>query len=224
MGYTQAGLILKRSTTTDDPLALVERLTGELAEELNRQNPWPFDPRSHNDVLVQFANGACVITNHDLVWSILEDPDFDVEALHQKLGAPDSFMVFCRYDGGGTFGYAVVEQGRLVRRRLQTTGVPSLPPLTDVGEPLALEAPWLSAKFFYEDDEDEEDIPEDEREKILYLDDKDDGIPEYWLTCRLLEKLLEERYGVIPWDLGNDPQDRFLRMRDRWDAPPPGRG
>ncbi|WP_067060736.1 hypothetical protein [Roseateles chitosanitabidus] len=213
MGYAQAGLVLKRSALTDEPIALAERLTGERAEELDRKNPWPFDPRLHHDLLVQFSGDVCVITNNDLVWPLLERADADASALHRQLGAPDLFIAFCRYDSGGTFGYAIVKQGQVVRRRLQTTDVPSLPPLSESGAPLPLEAPWLSANFFY--DEEDEEIPEDEREKILYLDDKDDGIPEYWLTIRLLEMLLEEHFGVIPWDLGSDPQDRFLRMQDR---------
>ena len=213
MGYTQGGLILRRSSATEDPIALVERLTGERAEELDRTNPWPFDPRRHNDVLVQFSGDACVITNNDLSWPLLEQADADASALHRALGSPDLFVAFCRYDSGGSYGYAVVEQGRVVRRRLQTPGVPSLPPLSESGTPLAFETPWLSANFFY--DEEDDDVPDDEREKILYLDDKDDGIPEYWLTCRLLEMLLEERFGVVPWDLGSDPHDRFLRMHAR---------
>lgn len=217
MGITQAGLVFKRSAVTADPVALVEKLTGKRAAELDRATPGPFDTRNHSDVLVQFSGDVCIISNHDLAWPLLEDPAADVRELHQRLGAPADLMVFCRYDSGGTCGYVLIENGERVRSRLETTGVPSLPPLLEAGTPTPLEARWLSAPFYFE--EDDEDLPEDERTKIFYLGDREEEVAESWLTSHLLRGLLEQRFGVCPWGLATGPEDRFLRLTNRSGLP-----
>ncbi|WP_377014280.1 hypothetical protein [Comamonas sp. JC664] len=75
--------------------------------------------------MVQFFDDVCFVCNGDLVWGLLADPNADMQPLSERLGNPAYLLAFCHYDSGGSFGYAVMENGVRTRTRLQTTDIPS---------------------------------------------------------------------------------------------------
>ncbi len=208
MGTTLAGIAFKPTRPVDDFRALVSKLCGEEAVAVEQPVAGGFDIRDHADVMVLVFGEVCFICNNDIAWGLLEKPASDVAFTHQALGCPDSFMVFCRYDSGGSYGYALVEKGERVRSRLQTTDVPGLPPLIEFGEPLDSEKRWLAAPYYFED----EDGPEDEREKIFYQGEPAIEVPEYFLTSRMLDEALVSRFGVCPWNTDVKPVCHMFRL------------
>ncbi|MBX3586658.1 MAG: hypothetical protein KF796_08430 [Ramlibacter sp.] len=208
MGIAQAGIAFKPTNPISDHRSLVSKLCREDATPIEHPNVGQFDIRKHADVMVQFFGDACFICNNDIAWEILENPASDITYTHQSLGFPEFFMVFCHYDSGGSYGYAFVEDGQRTRSRLQTTGVPQLPPLIEFGTPKDIEMHWLSADFYLEED----DCPVEQRQKIFYQGERAIEVPEYYLTSRILDETLVSKFGVCPWDTNVEPISHFFRL------------
>jgi hypothetical protein len=186
---------------------LIERLTGETTTRIAYADRGRFDIRNHEDVLVEVFGDVCFVSNNDLVWSMLENSSHDVRHLHASLGSPDLFVAFCHYDSGGSYGYAIVEHGIRTRTRLQTTGIPGVPPLVENGVPKSFESPWLSASFYFED---EEDLLQD-HVKVFYQGEREVLVPEHMLTSHMLNECLTSFFGVCPWTTTLVPEERFFR-------------
>jgi hypothetical protein len=205
MGIAQAGLVFTRTVAMDDLRTTVSNLFQETATEIEHPNTGAFDIRNHGDVMVQVFGDVCFICNNDLVWDMLEDHQKDASALYQTLGSPDRILLFCHYESGGSFGYAFIENGIRTRSRLQTTEVP---PVIESGTPTALENAWLSAQFYFEED----DGPIEEREKIYYKGDRELEVSEDWITAQMLYETLHRQFSVCPWYTDLEPEYHFFRL------------
>ena len=210
MGIAQAGLAFRPTSSIANLQSFIANLCGEDAAQIAHPNSKEFDIRRHTDVMVQFFGENCFICNNDLVWDILEHPRKDVGRTYRALGSLDMILAFCLYESGGSYGYAFIEQGKRTRSRLQTFGVPTLPPLLEHGIPKAFEQRWLSADFYLDEDD---DCPADERQKIYYQGgNRDTAVPEHALTRRLLDESLQMNFGVCPWATDVAPIYHFFKL------------
>ena len=208
MGIAQAGLVLRKTAAVVDLRATISALFGADAQEIAHPNSGEFDIRNPGDIMVQFFGDVCFICNDALVWDLLEDQQKDVTALYQALGSPAQMALFCHYDSGGSYGYAFIEHGKRTRTRLQTSGVPHLPPILESGTPTELEHAWLSAQFYLEED----DCPPDEREKIYFKGEREIEVPENSLTAQILYETLHRQYTVCPWYTDLEPEYHFFKL------------
>lgn len=208
MGVAQAGIAFRPAIEIADLKRFVSDLLGDRYEEIPHPNVREFDIRHAGDVMVQDFGGAVFICSDALAWRHLEDQSSDLGSLHQRLGSPAAFMIFCNYGSGGSYGYALVENGLRRRSRLQTTGVARLPPLLEHGQPTSIEQRWLSAKWYLEED----DCPPEERQRVFYLENPRVEVAEYFLTQQMLGEILKDQYGVCPWDTTTEPIYHFFRV------------
>ncbi|SEK14938.1 MULTISPECIES: hypothetical protein [unclassified Variovorax] len=211
MGVAQAGIAFRPGRPIGNLKAFVSRVMGQPVEEIPHPDSRQFDVRRATDIMVQDFDGALFICNDTLAWPHLENTHSDIAALHGRLGAPASFMLFCHYSSGGSFGYAFVDGGMRTRSRLQTMLEPRLPPLIEYGMPTAIEKRWLSAPSYLEED----DCPPEERQRIFYLDSPRVEVYEDGLTQQILLEALEERFGVCPWTTNVEPIYRFYKVREK---------
>jgi hypothetical protein len=212
MGIAQAGLAFRLTATTADIHALVPRLFDVELMAIPHPGRGQFDIRKPGDVMVQLFGDACFICSDDLAWKFLEKPDEDMGPIHRLLGSPEFLLAFCHYDSGGSHGYAIAEHGRRTRTRLQTIGLPHLPPLQERGAPMAFELPWLAAPFYLEADD---DCPPEERIKVYYQGDREVEVPEHGLTARMLQDGLQSVFGVCPWATDIEPAYHFFTPRPK---------
>ena len=211
MGVAQAGIAFRQTAEVKDLQSLVAAALGRRVEEIPRPDFDKFDIRNGTDVMVQNFNGVLFICSDALVWNLLENPSPDVRCLNEGLGSPQSFVAFCNYQSGDSYGYAVVDAGVRIRSRLQTTGVDGAPLLVEYGEPYEFERRWLSAPSFFEED----GCPAEEHQRILFQSDPRIEVSEHYLTRHMLGELLEDRFGLCPWDAAAETVYNYFRVKTR---------
>lgn len=209
MGVAQAGVVFRLESAGQDFRGLMSHLFDQDVQEIPHPDAGKFDIRHASDVMVQVFGDVCFICNDSLVWDLLEKPQADARPLFSALGSPALMLVFCRYDSGGSYGYAVIERGEITRSRLQTSGIPGLAPLVEFGEPKAFETPWLSAPHFLEED----DGPREAWQKVYDLGGR--KVSEHHLTARMLFDALESLFGVCPWETERVPVHHFFKLSPR---------
>ncbi|MCK9684957.1 hypothetical protein [Scleromatobacter humisilvae] len=207
MGIAQAGIAFRISTSVDD----LEGFMGSVFDERATEIPLPvsvrFDIRNHSDVMVQTFGEVCFISNDDLAWPLIRNSERDIGRLHAALGSPDLMMAFCHYDSGGSHGYAIFEDGRRTRTRLQTSGQPDMPALVESGTPLAFEQRWLGARHYV----DAATTGGDDG-RMVFLGEREVVVPARDLTGRMLQDGLDALFGVCPWETLLTPTYRFFRL------------
>ena len=208
MGIAQAGIAFRISESVPDLEAFMTSVFAEPATEIPLPVSVRFDIRNHSDVMVQTFGEVCFISNDDLAWPLIRDDGREVARLHAALGAPELLMAFCHYDSGGSHGYAVFDNGRRTRTRLQTSGLPDMPALQESGTPLAFEQRWLGARHYVEADT----APSDDAERVYFLGDREVVVPARDLTGRMLHDGLDALFGVCPWETLLTPTYRFFRL------------
>ena len=216
MGIAQAGIAFRISASVDD----MEGFMGAVFDERATEIPLPvsvrFDIRNHSDVMVQTFGEVCFISNDDLAWPLIRNSGRDAGRLHAALGSPELLVAFCNYDGGGSHGYAVFENGRRTRTRLQTSGLPDVPALVESGTPLAFEQRWLGARHYVDATAHADDG------RMVFLGEREVVVPARDLTGRMLQDGLDSLFGVCPWETLLTPTYRFFRLgpeRDRAGEP-----
>ena len=206
MGIAQAGIAFRISASVED----LEGYIGSVFDERATEIPLPvsvrFDIRNHSDVMVQTFGEVCFISNDDLAWPLIRNSERDIGRLHAALGSPELLVAFCHYDSGGSHGYAVFEQGRRTRTRLQTSGVPDTPALVESGTPLAFEQRWLGARHY-----DGATAHADDG-RMVFLGEREVVVPARDLTGRMLQDGLDALFGVCPWETLLTPTYRFFRL------------
>ena len=207
MGIAQAGIAFRISTSVDD----LEGFMGAVFDEQATEIPLPvsvrFDIRNHSDVMVQTFGEVCFISNDDLAWPLIRNSERDIGRLHAALGSPELLMAFCHYDSGGSHGYAIFENGRRSRTRLQTSGQPDMPALVESGTPLAFEQRWLGARQYV----DATTSGGDDGRRV-FLGEREVVVPARDLTGRMLQDGLDALFGVCPWETLLTPPYRFFRL------------
>jgi hypothetical protein len=217
MAIAQAGLAFRAREPIEDLGAVLARLFDDDVAEVTSPISARFDIRNRSDVMVQLFGDVCFVSNDDLAWPLLADAGHDAGRVHASLGAPALLLAFCRYDAGGSHGYAVFEHGRRTRTRLQTLDVPGLAPLTESGAPQPFEQRWLKAAHYVEADARPADgrPPVPGEGKVYYLGNREVLVPARELTGRMLHDGLEALFGVCPWDTLITPTYRFFRVGRR---------
>jgi hypothetical protein len=214
MAIAQAGLAFRIRRPIEDLGAVLAQLFDDEVAEVTSPVSARFDIRNRSDVMVQLFGDVCFVSNDELAWPLLTDEGRDARRVHAALGAPALLLAFCRYDAGGSHGYAVFEDGRRVRTRLQTLDVPGLAPLAESGAPQPFEQRWLKAAHYVEAEARGADgrPPARDEGKVYYLGNREVLVPERELTGRLLHDGLEALFGVCPWDTLITPTYRFFRV------------
>ena len=206
MGIAQAGIAFRISTSVED----MERFMGAVFDEQATEIPLPvsarFDIRNHSDVMVQAFGEVCFISNDALAWPLIRNSERDAGRLHAALGSPDLLVAFCHYDSGGSHGYAIFENGRRIRTRLQTSGQPDVPALVESGAPLAFEQRWLGARHYVDATANADDG------RMVFLGEREVVVPARDLTGRMLQDGLDALFGVCPWETLLTPTYRFFRL------------
>jgi hypothetical protein len=208
MSIAQAGIAFHASASAEDPAAFLGAVFGETATEIPLPVSARFDIRNHSDVMVQTFGEVCFISNDDLAWPLIKDSASDASRLHAALGAPALLVAFCHYDSGGSHGYAVFENGRRTRTRLQTSGLPDVPTLVESGTPLPSEQRWLAARHYLET---EAPATQDDG-RVYFLGEREVVVPARDLTGRMLQDGLDALFGVCPWETLLTPTYRFFRL------------
>ena len=208
MGIAQAGIAFRISESVRDLEAYMSAVFAEPATDIPLPVSARFDIRNHSDVMVQTFGEVCFISNDDLAWPLIRNCARDASRLHTALGAPDLLMAFCNYDSGGSHGYAVFENGRRTRTRLQTSGLPDVPALQESGAPLAFEQRWLGARH----DVAAEATASANKTPMVFLGDREVVVPARDLTGRMLQDGLDALFGVCPWETLLTPTYRFFRL------------
>lgn len=204
VGASQAAIAF-RSQQVDFDHQRLSRLFNKRVEVLY-QRPPRFDPRQQNEVVVEQYGDVWVISNGMLAMGPLENSHYDASELYRILGSPEMIISFCQYESGDKYGYAFIENGILTRSRLH----PFDSPVQQFGPLKPFEDRWASAEFYFE----ENDCPEDGRQKIYYLGDREIEVPEFGLSSRLNYEALSEYLGICPWDNDLTPRIWYLRLHD----------
>jgi hypothetical protein len=212
MGIAQAGIAFRISDSIADPEAWMGVVFAEQATEIPLPVSARFDIRNHSDVMVQTFGEVCFISNDDLAWPLIKDGAADIACLHAALGAPELLVAFCHYDSGGSHGYAVFENGRRTRTRLQTSGVPGVPALLENGSPLPFEQRWLGARHYLEAEARAEATTQADDGRVYFLGNREVVVPARDLTGRMLQDGLDALFGVCPWETLLTPTYRFFRL------------
>ncbi|MDP9124922.1 MAG: hypothetical protein M3N82_10045 [Pseudomonadota bacterium] len=212
MGIAQAGIAFRISASVIDIEAWLGAVFAEQATEIPLPVSARFDIRNHSDVMVQTFGEVCFISNDDLAWPLIKDGAADVARLHAALGAPELLVAFCHYDSGGSHGYAVFENGRRTRTRLQTSSVPGVPALLENGSPLPFEQRWLGARHYVEAEARAEATTASDDARVYFLGDREVVVPARDLTGRMLHDGLDALFGVCPWETLLTPTYRFFRL------------
>ena len=212
MGIAQAGIAFRISSSVADMASWMSAVFAEQATEIPLPVSDRFDIRNHSDVMVQTFGEVCFISNDDLAWPLIRDGAADVARLHAALGAPELLLAFCHYDSGGSHGYAVFENGRRTRTRLQTTAVPGLPALVESGKPLPFEQRWLGARHAQETEARAEAATAAGNGRVHFPGHREVRIPARDLTGRMLHDGLDALFGVCPWETLLTPTYRFFRL------------
>jgi hypothetical protein len=208
MGIAQAGIAFRISESVSDLDAYMSAVFAEPATEIPLPVSARFDIRNHSDVMVQTFGEVCFISNDDLAWPLIRNGAADVGRLHAALGAPALLMAFCHYDSGGSHGYAIFENGRRTRTRLQTSGLPDVPALQESGTPLPFEQRWLGARHY----EEAEASASGNKTRMVFLGEREVVVPARDLTGRMLQGGLDALFGVCPWETLLTPTYRFFRL------------
>jgi hypothetical protein len=144
------------------------------------------DIRVPGNVAVESRNDTTFLYNGEIAGKILFEGQSLDPAVFAALGAPELVVIFCHYDSGGSFGYAIVENGVMGRSRVHT-----LDKTNDEGVPTAFELPWLQTESFIEE----------EGEPPVYRNLKTGEVSsESYVTAHLLAEVMKAFFSVAPWD------------------------
>jgi immunity protein 49 of polymorphic toxin system len=189
MGTAQGGIIFAMAEPDCSTWDLVADLFGPDFVALE-QRPRDFDTRHPGDILVQRMGDVWAILGGGLDWPLLSESEPETGAIWAALRRPQHFLAFCRYDSGGSYGFALFEQGRRVRTLLHTPDS-----LTEIGDPLPFEQPWReeaeSALAALETEEDKEEAAGE----ALAIQQN--------LACALVREALLEYVECCPWEMNS---------------------
>jgi hypothetical protein len=172
---------------------LVQRIFGSSAVPPS-DTYFVHDIRVPGNVTVESRNGAIFVYESEFSGKVLFEGQSLDPAVFAALGSPELLVIFCHYESGGSFGYAIVKNGMTVRSRVYMAWKTK-----DEGVPNEFELPWLQAETFIE----EEGCP------AVYRNLKTGKVAnESSVTSRLLVEVMNAFFGVAPWDAW-DPRSKL---------------
>jgi hypothetical protein len=191
MGLSTAGLAFKpNSFTPKDEQEMIRRAFGDTFHSIPASEIQNYhDIRVPGKIAVESKNGATFIYNGEIAGRVLFEGEALEPSLLFALGSPEVIVVFCHYDSGGSFGYAILEKGVRVRSRIYT-----LDRTSDDGVPKEFELSWLQAEPFVEE----------EGEVLAYRNmESGETTTEAYVTVHMLSEVMKRLFGVSPWDEWN---------------------
>lgn len=206
MGISQSSIVFRPDAPIADMRALVSALLGAPATPVTPPQYQSLDTRFPENVIVEEFGDVVVVSNFDFVWKLLAGTSDAEPSIWAALGSPAQWMAFCYMDSGGTYGYALYDTDRPTRRRVQTTGLPGVPPLVEHGEPLHVEQRWLDAPWAMEGDDPDDQV------KVFTHPDSGAVTTESYLTARMLSDLSTQLWGMCPWEWPTRPRMHFFEI------------
>lgn len=190
MGLSTAGLAFKPTSSTPEEEEMIRRAFGAAFHAVPASDVKGYlDTRLPGNIAVESKNGAIFIYSSEIADRILFKGEAIEASLLSALGTPEIAIVFCHYDSGDSFGYAIMEDGARTRSRIYTEGK-----TTDEGIPKGVELPWLKA----------ESVIEEEGEPPAYRNiETGQMATEGYVTASMLNVITKTLFGVCPWDEWN---------------------
>jgi len=190
LGLSTAGLAFLVNASTVGERELLQATFGNNLHPLQSSDTQKqLDIREPGNVAVESKKGATFVYNAEIARKILFVGQPLEPAVFIALGRPEVVVVFCHYDSGGSFGYAIVKNGVTVRSRVHT-----MDRTTDEGTPNTFELPWLQAEPFIEE----------ESKPPAYRNLKTGEVAsEAYVTAHLLTQVMNAFFDLVPWDEWN---------------------
>ncbi|MFD2523579.1 hypothetical protein [Emticicia soli] len=128
--------------------------------------------------------------------------------IYEFFNKPAFMIALNEYDSGGTYGYVIIENGQIIRKRRTICYDTTI----DEGEPLPLEKDWLSGKKIIADfDEDgnlveiegkktDEEIEDEDLVRAVVNPVTNEVVEENELTQILHKKVMIHFFGYTIWD------------------------
>lgn len=190
MGLATAGLAFKPTSSTPSEQDMIRRAFGEECRFIPESDlKASHDIRLPGNIDVESTHGATFVYCGDIAERILFKEEVLDASFLAAIGDPEVVVVFCHYESGGSFGYAIFEKGVRARFRLHSQGTTS-----DKGAPMEFELPWLNAQL----------VVEEEGEPPAYLNTRTGrASSETYLTAVMLDDTMMALFGVCPWEEWN---------------------
>ena len=149
MGFSAAGIVILENTKLMESKKVLLEITGKTHYSINlldRKNS-SYGINKADSYIEDFEN-CSILHNKKLVTSILFDNSDEYKRAYYALKKPTLMIVFCHYDSGGSYGYAIIKNGEKIRSRVQI----EVETTREFGEPLHFENEWLNAERYYPED------------------------------------------------------------------------
>lgn len=161
--------------------------------------------------ITKTSDGFIWLGSSKIVDGILQNGETNfIKEIYEYLNKPDLMIALNEYDSGGTYGYGIIKNGELIRRRITL----SYDKTIESGNFLELEKEWLEGEQIigkYDEDNDcfkkskkkltPEELEENEDYKICRVN-KNTGelISEAELTQFLHKNVMIEYFGYTIWE------------------------
>jgi hypothetical protein len=187
MGLSTAGFAFKTTSFTPTEQEMIRRAFGSDSRLVPDSDPADSsDIRVPGVIAVESRHGSAFIYSDEFAGRVLFDRQPVSASFLSALGNPDTLLVFCHYDSGGSFGYLVIEGGVQTRYRLHLEGT-----TTYEGAPKDYEKAWLHAKEVVEES--------GEPPAFQNIETGEISSKEY-VVARLLNDTLIRLFGGCPLD------------------------
>lgn len=148
MGISTAGLVVVNDSDIFRNRKNISRAIGKKYKLVTFLGDGRFDTRAPSDVYIAVFENCSILYHSDLINPILFKESDDYKRIYVELGNPKLFILFCCYESGGSYGYAIIQDGIKVRARVQTIEKWAI----EFGEPYDFEKKWNNSKKDYCED------------------------------------------------------------------------
>lgn len=170
-----------------------------------------FDTRNKEDVRICWSPNFLLIANSTFSDNLLFNSN--IESYNHFLnvtGMRGKAVFFCIYDSGGSYGFSMFENGKVIRQRLYSISGPKLRSVVH-GVPLAVEQPWHPAVLT---EKEKQDFDPEEIDGLFRNQENQKLLSEYNLNKFLVDAVLKEEFCFnVEDDVTHDQtfQDKFYR-------------
>lgn len=193
MGASFGGVVIKTNPSCYDSLDVLKYFEQQEFFELQSSelSGFWFDTRKDDCFKTYKTKDSIWIVNQSIAEMFFgESNESIIQEFYNYFDHPDLIVAFNEYDTTSTYGFAVIEKGKLIRVRRSVRFDTTL----DVGIPLPQEEKWMQAKTFTE--------YVDDRPILCYQDPKDENraYGKEGLTQVILSELTQDYFGFPTWD------------------------
>ncbi|WP_305952084.1 hypothetical protein [Emticicia oligotrophica] len=204
MGMNFGKIIVLNSDTKKSSLEILNSI---VPSTLNKANGYIDTRIDGNIAFSKFKNGIIEIANSDIAESIFRNHDSDIIVkLYENLNHPKTILILQYYDFNNTFGYIVIENGVVIRKRRSSAGT-LLENFGDILECETLLKDSTKIQAIYNEElgeleelnDDNEEFDEEEIENAYQLKGGE-ILSESDLSLRLLDSIMINYLGENSWD------------------------